>query len=307
MRPVSGTQFTLRHGRYAADVASVGASLRTLTFDDRDLVVPFAVDEVRPSFRGLTLAPWPNRIVDGTYRLEGVDHRLPITEPDRGHALHGLAIWTDYQPLEASADRLTLVATIEPQSGYPWRVEVCTTFSLDADGLLQTVTGRNIGPGIAPWGTGPHPYVVAGPGRVDDWELELPADEVLAVTEDRLAPVGRRAVDAEDPARFDFRSPRRIGDARIDHAFTALARDEHGTTQVRVLAPDRSGVEVVFGADCPWAQVHTADGDDRIGLAVEPMTCAPDAFNSGDGLLLLGPGEAHGARWRIAALSCPDS
>ncbi|WP_338072877.1 aldose 1-epimerase family protein [Aeromicrobium phoceense] len=300
-RPLSGTQFSLRRGRYEADVASVGASLRTLPFDGRDLVVPFEADELRPSFRGLTLAPWPNRVVGGAYRLAGVDHQLPITEPDRGHALHGLAIWTDYEPREASSDRVVLAATIEPQAGYPWRVEVSTPFSLDDHGLVQTVTGRNVGSGNAPWGTGPHPYLVGGRGRVDDWELELPAADVLSVSGDLLVPTGLVAVDAEDPARFDFRRPRRLGNARIDHAFTTLAREEDGTVRVRLRA-DRTGVEITFDATCPWVQVHTADADDRIGLAVEPMTCAPDAFNSGTGLVLLEPGEAHTAGWRIAAI-----
>ncbi|HWS52387.1 MAG TPA: galactose mutarotase, partial [Microbacterium sp.] len=81
---------------YEAVIASVGASLRSLTFDGRDLVVPFDADEVRPNYRGTTLAPWPNRVVDGRYRFGGVEHRLPLTEPERGHALHGLLAWADY-------------------------------------------------------------------------------------------------------------------------------------------------------------------------------------------------------------------
>jgi aldose 1-epimerase len=38
----------------------------------------------------------------------------------------------------------------------------------------------------------------------------------------------------------------------------------------------------------------------RGGLGVEPMTCAPNAFASGDGLRVLEPGESFSAAWGIA-------
>jgi aldose 1-epimerase len=37
----------------------------------------------------------------------------------------------------------------------------------------------------------------------------------------------------------------------------------------------------------------------RTGVAIEPMTCAPDAFNSGDGLLALAPGASFAGRWGL--------
>ena len=80
--------------------------------------------------------------------------------------------------------------------------------------LTQSVRATNESPDAAPWGTGPHPYLVAGEGHVDEWTLELPAGEVLAVTADRLIPTELRAVDADDAERFDFRGPRRIGRSR---------------------------------------------------------------------------------------------
>ena len=61
----------MRAGGYEAVVASIGASLRVLTYEGRDLVVPFAPDELRPVHRGATLAPWPNRVVDGRYAVAG--------------------------------------------------------------------------------------------------------------------------------------------------------------------------------------------------------------------------------------------
>ncbi|SFS14477.1 aldose 1-epimerase [Microbacterium sp. cf046] len=309
---LSGTQHALRAGDYEAVIASVGATLRSLTFDGRDLTVPFDADEVRPSYRGATLAPWPNRVVDGRYTFAGVERQVALTEPARHHALHGLGSWLDYEAIDKGPSHVTLAAAIEPQTGYPWRILIETTFALDADGLTQTVTATNESPDTAPWGTGPHPYLVAGPGHVDDWTLELPAADVLAVTPDRLSPIGLRAVDADDPDRFDFRTARQIRTVELDHAYTSLTRDAEGFAVVRVTDAAGSGVEMAWGGACPWVQVHTSDKGvgkpgHRTGLAVEPMTCAPDAFNADAydydaGLIVLEPGASSAASWRISAI-----
>ncbi|MGO2097252.1 MAG: aldose 1-epimerase family protein [Candidatus Microbacterium stercoravium] len=301
--PASGRQLRISAHGYEAVIASVGASLRVLRYGGRDLIVPFDADQVRPAYRGATLAPWPNRVVDGRYSFGGADHQLALTEPARGHALHGLLAWAEFTDRVVEADRVVLAAVIQPQLGYPFRVEVAVEFRLGSDGLDQTVTVRNIGTDAAPWGTGPHPYLVAGEGRVDDWTLTLPASEVLTVTSDRLSPVAVESIDRHP--EWDFRAPRLIGDVFIDHAFTELARTD-GTTEVRVVAADGRGVALSWDETCPWVQVHTADTDHtathRIGLAVEPMTCPPDAFNSQVDLVVLEPGAETAASWRFAAI-----
>ncbi|MFE6997021.1 aldose 1-epimerase family protein [Microbacterium sp. NPDC057659] len=299
----SGRQYRIAASGYVAEIASVGASLRTLQHDGRDLVVPFDADEVRPAYRGATLAPWPNRIVDGAYAFEGIVHQLPLTEPERGQALHGLVVWSDFAERAVAPDRVILATTIVPQAGYPFAVEVEVEYRVDDQGLMQHVTGRNVGSDAAPWGAGPHPYLVAGQGHVDDWTLRLPASEVLTVTDDRLSPIAVEPVDAHP--QWDFRAPRPIGDTFIDHAFTALEGAD-GLVSVELHAAG-GGVAITWGDGCPWVQVHTADtpaapATHRGGLAVEPMTCPPDAFNSGTDLIVLQPGAAHTVSWLIHAL-----
>lgn len=300
---LSGQNITLRHGSYEASIASVGASLRSLTHTGRDLVVPFEADEVRPAYRGATLVPWPNRVVDGRYSWDGAEHQLALTEPARGHALHGLGAWLDYAITDQSDSDVTLSATIPAQEGYPFTVDVAVRFALGDDGLTSTVTAVNRAGEPAPFGTGPHPYLVAGEGRVDDWSAVIPAASVLTVTPDRLIPTGLESVDGTE---FDFREQRAIADTFIDHAFTDLSRDADGIAEVRVTSANGTGVAMTWDDACPWVQVHTADQDDpamdRIGLAVEPMTCPPDAFNSGTDLITLNPGEPVTAGWSIRAL-----
>lgn len=300
--PLSGRQLSLRHGDYTAVVVSVGASLRLLRFGGRDLVRSASADRIRPNYRGALLVPWPNRVVDGSYTFDGVAHQLGLSEPERGHALHGLLAWADWATVEQSDSSVRLRATVVPQEGYPFRLTVEVTYTLDDDGLTTSVTALNTCPHAAPYGVAPHPYLVAGDGRVDEWTLRLPAATVLEVTPDRLIPTSLIPVSGD----FDFRAPRQIRSAFLDHAFTDLQYDD-GMATVRVTGADGHGAAVSFGRDLPWVQVHTGDlpadpAGSRRGVAVEPMTCPPDAFNSGTDLVVLQPGAEHTASWRIHAI-----
>lgn len=305
--PLSGAQCTLRHGDYEAVIATVGATLRVLRHAGRDLVVPFDADALRPAYRGATLAPWPNRVVDGRYRFAGSEQRLALTEPSRGHALHGLVAWLAFTPetAETSADRVLLRAVIEPQPGYPHRIGLAVEYRLDDDGLHTLVTARHLGGAPAPYGTGPHPYLAVGPSGLDAATVRIPADSVILTETERLLPGPQRAV-TEAP-EFDFRTARVIGTTSIDHAYGDLLRDAEGIAELVLVDPEGTGVVMRWDPACPWLQIHTADlapGEPghRIGLAVEPMTCPPDAFNSGVDLVVLEAGAEHRAGWSIAAL-----
>ncbi|BDI23665.1 aldose 1-epimerase family protein [Herbiconiux sp. L3-i23] len=300
MAPLSGTQTALSASGYTADIASVGATLRTLRFDGRDLVAPFEADEVRPDYFGAILVPWPNRVTDGRYRFDGVDYELSLTEPERGQALHGLAAWLDFAVVESSDSHVLLRARIPAQVGYPFPLEVDVRYALDAAGLSTTVTTTNLGERRAPYGVAPHPYLVAGEGTVDEWTLELHASRVLEVDE-RLTPGD--VVDVDD--HFDFRAPRQIGAREIDNAYTGIDWDADGTTTLR-LTVDGHGTAMTWSRDLGWLQIFTGDlptpARRRRAVAVEPMTCPPDAFNSGTDLVILDPGASHSATWTIAAI-----
>jgi aldose 1-epimerase len=304
MEPLSGRQLRLSAADYSATIASVGASLRELTWQGRHLVVPFAADEVRPAYRGAVLAPWPNRVVDGRYVFDGVEHKLALTEPDRGHALHGLAVWQDFEVVSHQPGTLALAMTVPPQAGYPFRLELVVTYSLTEQGLTISLATTNTGQGPAPFGASIHPYLCAGSGVVDDWILSLPAASVLTVTPDRLIPLDvHPVIDQAD--QFDFRRPRIIADTFLDHAFTDLSAGSDGMFTARLTDGAGAGVTMMWGEECRWVQVHTADRPDdeevhRIGLAVEPMTCPPDAFNSGQDLMILPAGGSTVVQWHLA-------
>jgi len=225
-----------------------------------------------------------------------------LAEPDRGHAIHGLVRWAIWSVLEQAEDAVTLVCRLRPQQGWEWSLDLSVTYALTASGLIVTPCARNAGTAAAPFGFGAHPYLSVGEDRVDEVEVAIPAASLLEV-DDRLLPVGLAAVDDTD---HDFREPRLLGELTLDTAYTDVVADADGCWRV-TLAHPHTGRVVTLWADAtayPWLQVFTGDSlplpaRRASGIAVEPMTCPPDAFNTGDDLLVLAPGQEFAAPWGI--------
>ncbi|MGO3884892.1 MAG: aldose 1-epimerase family protein [Mycetocola sp.] len=310
LTPLSGQQFDLEFGAYRASIASIGASVRSLTWNGRDLVRPFEADEVRPAFRGAILAPWPNRVINGAYTWDGADQQLALTEPARGHALHGLVVWQDFELCTHSPTELVLATVVQPQQGYPHRVRVQVSYRLDEQGLHTRVSLENLSAADAPVGWGSHSYLVAPGERVDEWLFELNAATVQDVTADRLIPVAVGPVQ-DHPGGLDFRTARLIGDTFVDHAFTDLTPESDGLLHATLTDAAGDGVGMVWDASSPWVQIHTADLPEaelsRRGLAVEPMSCPPGAFDSATDIVRLASGESVSSWWLISAVTGPSA
>jgi aldose 1-epimerase len=302
----SGDQYEFAAGRYRAVVTECGATLRVLEHDGRPLVHGFGPDEMSSAGRGQLLMPWPNRIRDGAYTFDGRDLQLPLSEPARRNASHGLARWVAWSPEEHGASSMSLSYRLMAQSGYPWTVDLHVLYDLSADGLTVTQTATNLSDRPAPYASGAHPYLTAGPAPVDGWELTLPASLRL-LSDDRQIPVGEEDV-AGTP--YDFRVARPLRRTVLDHAFGELERDDMGVATVQVRDPDTGqGAAVWVDRHHPWVMVFTADAGwdpPRQALAVEPMTAPPDAFRTGRDLVTLAPageqGDELSVSWGIRAL-----
>ena len=247
---------------------------------------------------GIVLVPWPNRIRDGIWSNEGVEHRLAITEPARNNAIHGLLRYTEYKPIARERDSVTLAATIYPQLGYPYLLGTAVHYELVADGLEVTHFVENLGGEAAPVAIGTHPYLKIGGVPTADLTLRLDAASHIEV-DDRLLPTGEVPVDGTE---WDFREGRRVGDVQLDDAFGELASEE-GQVLHTLTAPDGRSVSIRADDEFDYVQVFTTrsfpgeDGD--VAIAVEPMTAPAEAFNSGRGLRWLDPGEEWQLTWGI--------
>ena len=304
--PPTGRQYELIFGSQRAVVVELGAGLREYDSGAGPLVDGYGIDESPTGGRGQLLLPWPNRIADATYRFSGKEYRLPVNEPKTSSAIHGLTRETPWHLRDHSAVAVTLALELPPQDGYPFPLQVTATYRLSSEGLTVVITAINNGETPCPYGAGAHPYVrlVAG-GLIDDALLHIPAGATLEA-DTRGIPTG--TVLPVDGTAFDFRSPRPIGSLTLDTAFTRLISANDGITTIELTAADRSqGVAVWMDASHGYAMIYSGDTlpdarRRRHGLAIEPMTCAPDAFNSGGGLVILAPGDTHRATWGIAPL-----
>lgn len=298
----SGEQIELRHGDQTAVVVQVGGALRTYDVAGRAVVDGFDVAAKVDGGRGQVLAPWPNRVRDGRYRWAGQDQQLALSEAATRNAIHGLVRWVPWSVVERTPSSVTVGARIWPQPGYPFLLDVAAAYALDADGLSVTLTGRNAGDVPLPYGVGQHPYVTAGIDLVDDAVLTVPAAAWIR-TDERGLPVSTEPVDGTP---WDFRAGRQVGDLVLDTPFTGLHRDGEGRVVVRLALGDGThGVDVWGGQGTDYLQVFSGDtlavARRRRGLAVEPMSCPADAFNSGAGLVTLEPGQEHTLQWGLHA------
>jgi aldose 1-epimerase len=296
----SGEQFEISSGEQRATIVEVGGGIREHTHGERAVLEPYPAHAMCDGAHGAPLIPWPNRIADGRYRFEDVDYQLDLSEPGRHNAIHGLLRWRSWSVRERSADRVVVESRLRPSPGYPFALDVQIAYELGDAGLTVATTATNVGKHACPYGAGQHPYLSPGDGPIDDCTLELPARTRITTDGARKLPDGSEPVQG---TRFDFRRERPLGSAAIDAAFTDLSRDDSGLARTRLTGVDGRCVELWVDEHHAFIELYTGDelapSRRRRGLGVEPMTCAPNAFQSGAALLRLEPGESLTTRWGV--------
>jgi galactose mutarotase-like enzyme len=290
----TGDQWVIGHGHQRAIVTEVGATLRSFTVGERPVVAGFGPDRWSHGGRGQVLAPWPNRLGDGAYRFGDVSAQAPLNEIDQRNAIHGLVRWMPWRMTGRAQNLVGLRCDLRPSPAYPFALRLGVEYRLGRDGLTVTTDAENIGDADLPFGLGFHPYLTVGTSTVDQARLRVPA-RCRLVTDDRGLPTGSTSVAASE---FDFTVGRPVGVTRLDTAFCELDRDADGRVRVDLDHPDgASGVTLWADDRFNHLMIYTGDtlepAERRTALAVEPMTCPPDAFRSGTDVTVLRPG----ARW----------
>ncbi len=298
--PPSGEQFAIAAGDQRATIVEVGGGIRAYHVADRPVLQPYEVGAMCDAAHGTPLVPWPNRLADGRYSFEGTDHQLGLTEPAKRNAIHGLLRWRSWRAADHQPHRVIMAIRLHPMPGYPFALDVEVGYALTDSGLAVTTTATNIGDSPCPYGSGQHPYLSPGTGLIDECTLTIGAATHMVTDDARQLPAGTEPVDGMP---FDFRYGRKLGAQRIDAAFTGLERDRDGLAWAGMTGPD--GRTARLWADSSYQFLEIFSGDTltpdrrRRGLGVEPMTCAPNAFRTGEGLLRLAPGESARACWGV--------
>jgi aldose 1-epimerase len=297
----SGEQFEIAYGQQRATVVEVGGGIREFFVGERAVLEPYPLDTLCDGAHGSPLIPWPNRLADGRYSFDAVNYQVELSEPARHNAIHGFTRWRSWRAAEHEHDRVVMTHRLHPMPGYPFALDLSIAYRLSEDGLSVRTTATNVGSKPCPYGTGQHPYLSPGAGTIDECTLRLRAATRITVDDTRMTPVGSEPVQGTP---FDFRSARALHDTEVDAAFTDLERDAEGRAVVELTGSDCRCVTLWLDESYRFIQLYTGDqlapARRRTGLAVEPMTCASNAFQSGQGLLRLEPGESASATWGVA-------
>jgi aldose 1-epimerase len=297
-RAPSGEQIEIALGDQSAVVVEVGGGLRAYSAAGRELLDGYRVDEMSSSGRGQVLIPWPNRIQDGSYEFDGQRHQLPINDLEEQDAIHGLVRWAAWRVSDREPNRVVMQHRIHPQPGYPFSLQISIEYLLSHDGLRVQTTATNLGAGPCPYGCGAHPYLSPGTEAVDSATLQAPGRTVL-LSDERGIPVGSESVEGTE---YDFRRPRQIAATRLDNAFTDLERDGDGLARVSLSPSEGSGLTLWVDRSYEYLMLFTGDpvpDVNRRSLAVEPMTCPPNAFRTGQSLIRLEAGRSFTSTWGI--------
>ena len=294
--PVEPVDVELVSGDARLAVDLRGGGLRALTVGGWDVVDGYPSGAVPAGRRGGVLLPWPNRLREGRWSWAGRELQLDVAAPEKPNAAHGLLSWQPFGVLSRFSDTVTVGTTVEPRPGYPFRLLVALDYALSPQRLTVTVRVRNASAEPAPFGVGMHPYLAVGgedDGAIAEAELTVPAR--TALTTDGGLPTGERTP-------FDG-AVGRIGDRAIDTPLTDLDRDDDGWARVRLRGP-AGAVELAVDGAWRWLQVYTGDtlppGQRRRSVAVEPMTCPPNALADGVDLVVLEPAATWAGTWTLS-------
>lgn len=298
IRAATGTQFTLARGDATAIITALAAGLRHYDKGGVALVESYPLDSIAPGAAGITLAPFANRVDGGRWELDGVPQQMDITEVPRNNAIHGLLRNVGYTALEHSPTHVLLEATIHPQHGYPFLARHQVRYELGAAGELRVAqTLINDSLRRAPFVLGAHPYFTLGTVAPQELRITVNAGSALS-TNSRMIPTGTAAVDG----RYDLRGGKAVPESLMDTCFTDLLTDD-GVARHTLQAPDGRSVSLFHDGTVSYVHVYITDEfpGRSLAVAMEPMTGPANAFNSGDGLKWLAPGESFTMNWGIDA------
>ncbi|MQA07295.1 MAG: aldose epimerase [Pseudonocardiaceae bacterium] len=308
MSDPAAEEFEINLGGARAVIGNVGASLLDYQVDGHQYAhsrhVQYPSCPV-PS-AGKVMVPWPNRVAGGKWMYRDEPQQLKITEPDRGNAIHGLVGDQHWKLVDRSRSEVSLEISIDAQPGWPVPLHTTVSYQVGGWGLRVTHGVRNIGDRPVPFGVGAHPYLLPGPANLGDCDLKLTASKVLPYDPETMLPTGAiRHVGSTE--HHNFRRGKMVCEALtnidLDNTFGRCRAGKDGVVR-HSLTWGRRGVELWTDPAFRWVHAYMWLPDDPpgLGVAIEPMTCPPNALNSGVDLITLQPGKSWHASWGIRPL-----
>ncbi|MDX2196701.1 MAG: hypothetical protein NW207_09810 [Cytophagales bacterium] len=288
-------------GEKAGIIPGYGATLNMLILSKNNTLLDivdgspnyeYLIGEGAEYCKGMILFPFPNRICGGQYIFEGNTYQLPINEADMQNAIHGFAANKAFaieseKCTENNAELTLSYTTSGHDEGYPFICKIWVTYTLTADkGLICSTKISNADTKNLPVGLGWHPYFKLGNAGIDELWLKLPTNEEL-LSNERMIPTGRKKVGIKYKKRNKIETTAfdtgYVVDNNSKNTRTTSLKDKEKDIKLRIW-------QEVGKYGYNFLQIYTPPH--RKSIAIEPMTCATDAFNNGFGLIVLKPNES---------------
>ena len=284
-------------GEWATVLPGYGGILRQLVLRKGDLrykvidspgsAQALLADE---TYASALMYPFPSRVYHGIYHFDGEDYVLPMNETMRDNALHGFVHRKPFEVLRHEATADYAYVTVQHKytgdvPGYPFPFSLTITYRLTATGLTLTFEARNAGVVKAPAAFGWHPYFTLNNAITDEMTLTLPAQTTITLDEHMIAN-GTEAVADDRRGAFSLK------DVSLDTPYVARFSDVDGKKRAISMLrwPENDvSLEVSQSEALRYVVVYTPPRRDSI--AIEPQSANVNAFNNGDGLTILRPGE----------------
>ena len=247
-------------------------------------------------YKGAKLIPFPNRILDGRYTFNRKSYKLPLNFPSQKHAIHGLIYNQTFTVKERTVSKRSASVLLEHlysgrTDGYPFKFKVQIKYALSRDGFECNTVIKNEHSATIPIGDGWHPYFSVK-GRLTDMLLRIPSTQQIEV-DDRMIPTG------EVKAFEKFASLSRIGDEKIDAGFQLRKGGGHAKTELVDLELDLKVTVWQETGEMKYNYIQVFIPPSRKSIAIEPMTCNINAFNNGEGLIILKPKSTFNATYGV--------
>jgi aldose 1-epimerase len=286
---LSGEVSEIRSGPWSFKASNFGASIQCLYYEDIEVINGFDQGDLIPGAAGQILCPYPNRIRDAKYKYLNKKYQLPVNEIEKNNAIHGLVRYLVWDLVNIKNNNIKYATRLAAQPGYPFILDLEVKYILSDVSFRCEFKVTNVCNFIAPFGLGFHPYFSLGAKALDGLFLELNASKKL-ITDDQMIPIGH--TDLDHSVSLD------LSNAVLDTCYTSLKRDKNGTAFIKLVrANENLSMTLALYLGYDYVMVYTGDTLPnklkRKAVAIEPMTMAPNAFNTGHGLLLLEPGESR--------------
>lgn len=249
-----------------AGISRIGAAIEKLTLAGREIISKENLGSTESMFFGSLLAPWPNRLAGAKYRYREKDFQAPHVDRD-GNANHGLVFDREAKLIEISESYLRLGYQFGDDPSYPFELDLTIDYTIYESTLEVRAVASNRGPD-APFGLGFHPYFLLG----EKFTVEADFNTQLEVNR-KMIPIGEKAISG-----LSYRG------GQIDDCF-------RGADRVRVMTSSHA-FEVSLDVGYEYFMLYRPDescGESL--LAIEPMSCPANAFNSGIEELIIKSGE----------------